>query len=349
MVAEILAPLLAIEPDALSAAMRLARAGQGYEAFSIPKVDPSKTRTIHAPVPLLKEVQRAILSVLEPLPLPTCVHGFRRGRSIVTAARAHLRARALLNVDLIDFFHSVEAFKVRRALLSSLIPRWVRETGELERRDIPAVLEALVTLTTFDQGHEGAIQRVLPQGAPTSPVLANLAARPLDRAILALIRDLPGELVYTRYADDLTISSPYEIDRSVLGEVLKAITRSGFRPHPAKIVLASTLKGSPHFRQRLTVTGLVVDPVAKTLRIPRDRLERFRAKMHQASHQPVLEEAVLEQIEGMVSFVLMVYGQLPPALEKAYARFTEAHGLKAIEPGRSRKIARRKAAQAESY
>lgn len=192
MVAEVLAPLLSIEVSLLEEALRLVRSGQGYEAFSIPKADPQKTRTIHAPVEPLKRVQRALLGVLEDLPLPACVHGFRRGRSIVTAAKAHLRARALVNVDLVDFFHSVDAFKVRRALLSSLIPRWVRETGELEKKDVGPALELLVELVTFDLPGDTVIRRVLPQGAPTSPALANLAARTLDRAILALIRELPG-------------------------------------------------------------------------------------------------------------------------------------------------------------
>jgi len=292
-------------------------------------------------------VQRALIDLVEPLALSSAVHGFRRGRSIVTAAKRHVGARALINVDLKDFFHSVDDERVARALERSLIPRLVDETGELTRdeaREIVALIGRLVTWPA-----EGRPRPVLPQGAPTSPFLANLAARPIDVDLKKLLEDTPGEYVYTRYADDLTISATHEIDRLLLEAVLRVVHRSGFTHNPEKVTIASTIKGSPHFRQKLEVTGLVIDTRERTVRIPRSRLDRFRLKIHQAAIVPKLDEDSIHEIEGIVSFVHMVYGGLPQTLEGAYARFCAAHERKPLEPGKSRRRARKQALDDELY
>lgn len=343
----LLAGLIGATEAELAAAIAVIEGQTAYERFEIPKLGTRAPRVIHAPVAPLKQVQRALITLIEPLALPAAVHGFRRGHSIVTGAQKHLGARALLNVDLKDFFHSVDADRVTRSLVRSLEPRLVTETAELTRTECREVIALIVRLTTWTP--PGLGRPVLPQGAPTSPFLANLAARKLDVELAQLLATLPGDLVYTRYADDLTISSPYEIDRRLIGEVLKIVERSGFRANPQKIHLASTIKGSPHYRQKLTVTGLVLDTREKVLRIPRARLDAYRLKLHQAALAGRLDEATVQEIEGIVSFVHMVYHALPPSLEAAYERFTDAHGVKPILPGKSRRIAKRRATNKELY
>lgn len=343
----ILAALTGLPRVSIEEARALVAAGQAYERFEIPKVARGQVRVIHAPVARLRAVQRGLLALLDPLPLPACVHGFRRGRSIVTGAQQHVRARSMIGVDLADFFHSVDVRRVERTLLRSLVPRVVEETAEVSKAEAPALVELIAALCTW--APPGFERPVLPQGAPTSPALANLAARRLDVAIGRLIASLPGELVYTRYADDLTLSSPYEIDRGVLGLLLRLVDANGFAANPAKISIASTLPGSPHFRQRLEVTGLVIDARERVVRIPRARMEEYRVRIHQAANLPLLDRETQEAIEGIVSFVHMVYRALPPALDRAYQRFVDAHELLALEPGKSRRIARRKAAGRAGY
>ncbi len=343
----VLAALTGLPRDRIEAASALLARGEAYQRFEIPKVARGQVRVIHAPVEVLRDVQRGLLPLLEPLPLPASVHGFRKGRSIVTGAQQHVRARAMVNVDLADFFHSVDDRRVARALLRSLVPRVVEETLEVARAEGRGLVELITTLCTWTP--PGLARPVLPQGAPTSPALANLAARRLDVALGRLVADLPGELVYTRYADDLTVSSPYEIDRGVLGRVLELVVASGFRANPAKVSIASTIPGSPHYRQRLEVTGLAIDPRERVVRIPRDRMEAYRVRLHQAANVPLLDREARERIEGIVSFVHMVYGALPPALARAYQRLTEAHELLPLEPGKSRKMARKKAAGRAGY
>lgn len=343
----LLAKLIDLPATEVEEALALVTRGEAYDRFEIPKVGTRSPRVIQAPVERLKRVQRALIGLLEPLALHSAVHGFRRGRSIVTGAEKHVHARAILNIDLKDFFHSVDRDRVRRALQRSLLPRLVEETGELTKAEGEAVVAVVTELTTY--AVPGRDLPVLPQGAPTSPFLANLAARKLDQEISELLAGLPGELVYTRYADDLTISAPHEIDRRLIGEIIKRVQRAGFAVNPQKVRLASTLKGSPHYRQKLEVTGLVIDPRDKVLRIPRDRLELYRLKIHQAAHLQQLDPGTRQEIEGFVSFAFMVYRTLPPSLATAYERFTAAHRLAPLKVGKSRRAARRRATQKELY
>jgi hypothetical protein len=347
--AALLSALIDLPGEAVAEALRLIDVGDAYESFEIPKLGRRDPRVITAPKEPLKRVQRALIVLLEPLPVASSVHGFRRGRSIVTGAKAHVNARALISIDLSDFFHSVPRSRVERALARSLEPRLVEETKELSPPEGRALVALIARLCTWPVAANK--EAVLPQGSPSSPHLANLAARPLDTEIAALLRAIPGEYTYTRYADDLTISAPHEIDRSLLGEVLRRVERSGFRANPEKVRIASTLKGSKHFTQRLMITGLMLDPRDRSVRIPRPRLDRYRAQIHQAANLPhdQLRAETVQQIEGIVSFVHMVYGRLPPALDGAYQRFLEAHQRPRLVAGKSRRFARRKATNRELY
>lgn len=344
---DLLAALIDLPAGQIETVLRLIERGEAYERFLIPKPGRRPPRQISAPVESLKEVQRGINILLEPLPLSMAVHGFRRSRSIVTGARAHVYARALINVDLRDFFHSVDDLRVIRALERSLVPRLADDTGDLTRPEARAVVKLIATLCTWRVPERK--RPVLPQGAPSSPFLANLAARTLDDAVKKLLDGTPGEFTYTRYADDLTISAPHEIDRTLLGELLRVIQRSGFVHNPEKVHIASTIKGSPHFRQKLEVTNLTIDTRDHQVRIPRARLERFRMYIHQASLVTDLDEESLRKVEGIISFVHMVYSQLPPSLGRAYDRFCDAHRRPRLRPGKSRRQARRRAMNPELY
>jgi hypothetical protein len=109
------------------------------------------------------------------------------------------------------------------------------------------------------------------QGLPTSPVIANLAAIDMDKAILRLIEEKP--ITYTRYADDLTFSFDYWANYFLLlKEIPQIVSRCGFSINPAKT----------HFQDgrfgRRIITGVSVD---NDLRIPRS----FKRKMRAARHQ----------------------------------------------------------------
>lgn len=153
-----------------------------YNKFTIPKRSGGK-RTILAPAPELKQLQRRILRrLLARLRTHPCAMGFEKGRSIVTNARPHVQADVVIRMDIRDFFGKTSAQRVNAF--------W-RFIGW----DKPCA-DILTRLCT----HDGA----LPQGAPTSPRLSNLVNYGLDARLEKWGQ--PIGAIYTRYADDMVFS-----------------------------------------------------------------------------------------------------------------------------------------------
>ncbi len=159
-----------------------------YRDFTIPKQS-GGTRRILAPDDDLKKLQRRILRrLLNRLRAHPAVMGFERNRSIVTNAKSHVGRAAVLGMDLVDFFPSTSARRVRK---------YFRRIGW--NRQAVGILARLCC-------HEGG----LPQGAPTSPRLSNLVNYRLDARLAGMAKKLGA--VYTRYADDITVSFSEEPD-----------------------------------------------------------------------------------------------------------------------------------------
>jgi len=207
-----------------------------------------KVRWIEAPRPHLKCIQRSLLDImLYSLWATAHAHGFVPGRSIVTNARLHVGRQWVVTLDIKDFFPSITHRQVRRAIDS---------LGE--EADCLAAIARLLT-------RHGR----LPQGAPTSPHIANLVAAELDQR-LAKTADTRG-WSYTRYADDLTFSGD-STPRGLVDEVETLLREHGFR----------AARGKTHVMgrdQRQVVTGLVVND---RVRLPKPQRRRLRAMLHQA-------------------------------------------------------------------
>lgn len=220
---------------------------QSYHSFTVPKRD-GTSRTIDAPSDELKAAQRKLLAWLETnYGFSEHVTGFRRGKSLWDNAKPHSGKKAVVNVDVEDFFPSVTETKVSKALVAIGIP----ETS------IPEFLR----LTTY--------RGCLPQGAPTSPFIANLVFAPVDDAVVKLLKKYDKKAKYTRYADDLTFSSN---DSKIVNAIRiiedGILPRFGFRAKKKK-----TCVYRAHTRQ--TVTGLVVN--GKKPRISRERYMKIRS------------------------------------------------------------------------
>ena len=151
------------------------------------------------------------------------VHGFARGRSPVTNALAHVGHAYTVSFDLADFFESVTAEKL---------------AGKLSADELALVLV------------DGAAR----QGLPTSPAVANIAASDLDRAILKWVAKAEKQVIYTRYADDLTFS----FDDAALIAVLRLkipeiVGRCGFAVNERKTHVQAAVAG------RRIICGVGVD------------------------------------------------------------------------------------------
>ncbi|MGH2841990.1 MAG: reverse transcriptase family protein [Solirubrobacteraceae bacterium] len=237
---------------------------------------------VEAPKARLKEIQRWILrEILDQVPAHEAAHGFTRGRSAVTHAELHTGQAAVLRLDLKDFFASVSAGRVYRILRTLGYSRSVSHTlTGLTTNTIPESVWERITSATpahavtsrFRLGRQLATPH-LPQGAPTSPALANLAAFRLDRRLTGLAR--ASGVSYSRYADDLTFSGPGRLarHRSQFEAVATTIIRSeGFMVNSAK----STTQGAGGCQ---TVCGVVVNVRTN---IPRIEYDRLKAVLHNA-------------------------------------------------------------------
>jgi retron-type reverse transcriptase len=233
-------------------------------------------RLIEAPKPRLKSAQRSILrEILDHIPPHAAAHGFRRQRSIQTYAAPHVAQAVVLKLDLREFFPTIRAAQIRAMFLTAGYPQRVAEclTGLCTTAIADSIWDDEVALCRCS--HRGLkllyAQRHLPQGAPTSPALANLAAFRLDSRLSALARSADAN--YTRYADDLAFSGGDEFARRAKRFYVHAaatIEEEGFRVNFRKTRI---------MRQgvRQQVAGLVLN---RRINARRDEYERLKAILY---------------------------------------------------------------------
>jgi RNA-directed DNA polymerase len=173
-----------------------------YRPFTIPKRD-GTPRQIWAPLPRLKAAQRWVLdNILANIPVHGAAHGFLPERSILTHARLDTNSRQVVRIDIEDFFPTVSFPRVKGVF---------RQAGY--REQVATLLALLCTeaprqVVIIDEKplFVALGPRCLPQGAPTSPAITNIACFRLDRRLTGLA--LKQGWRYSRYADDLTFSLP---------------------------------------------------------------------------------------------------------------------------------------------
>lgn len=169
----------------------------------------SGLRVIEQPKPLLKAAQRDIVrEILRWVPAHPTAHGFIRGRSVVSFTQEHVGQQAVLRIDLENFFPSINPARVSAVFRSLGYPLPVTRvlTDLCTTSSQLDTLPELAGLARDEQLRLSALygRRHLPQGAPTSPALANLVAFRLDGR-LARLAEKAG-CHYSRYADDLLFS-----------------------------------------------------------------------------------------------------------------------------------------------
>jgi len=194
-----------------------------------------KIRTIAAPSLKLKERQRWILrNILERIEIDSNVHGFVQGKSIVTNAKQHINKEEILCVDILEFFGSIKSEKVFEVFL---------KCGYDEN-----ISRLLTELCTYND--------CLPQGAPTSPALSNIIFKNCDIRLKELAQ--ANDLTYSRYADDITVSSNNNNIFQHYNAIKNILSDEGYRLNKDKTHI---MVG----KQRKIVTGLLVSDKVKVL------------------------------------------------------------------------------------
>lgn len=264
-----LAHLVGVSPKLIFGIIR--NPSRHYNYFPLRKKD-GRIRAISAPKTYLKVIQWWILdNILKKLPHDPCVTGFVQGRGIFANAKVHFGARHLYNTDLKDFFPNIPLEKVHDF--------WVG----LDAYPVD-VCDQLSHICTLNGG--------LPQGAPTSPIIANMIASTLDRDLDAYCKERGWN--YSRYADDITISSESRIGDATVDDVNRLIVRNGFTENKSK----RRFRGNG---QRMEVTGLVIN---QKIQFPRRWRKTARAIFFQAIRSPSTDKQQYDLVSGYVGALI---------------------------------------------
>lgn len=299
-----------------------------YLAFDIPKKNGGKRRIL-APSEKLKTLQSRLANLLKKIYTPRePVKAFREGSSIVANASPHCRKKYVFNIDLENFFGTITFSRIRGMLISkpySLLPE---------------------TATVI--AHLATVNGVLPQGAPSSPILSNMLCASLDRDLHSLAKR--NRAIYTRYADDITFSfyspaeflpknlveyslsngKPNHYFSKVGAELDELVRRHGFVINQAKVRLQGP-------GERRVVTGLVTNQKPN---VPRTYIRKTAALIHSIEKHGIEAANVIykqknpnssgileSHLQGRLLFIKQVTGEK----SEVYRRLAQRYNMLPIK------------------
>jgi 5S rRNA maturation endonuclease (ribonuclease M5) len=293
--------MLGFKPQALAYILYKKTPDSKYQHFEIPKRS-GGMRKISAPCAELMTLQKRLSDLLQ-----DCIveinksrniesalsHGFRRKHSIITNAKKHRKRRYVFNLDLENFFGTINFGRVRGFFISN--------RHFLLKPDVATIL---AQIACYDNA--------LPQGSPCSPVISNLIAHPLDIRLANLAKKTG--CTYSRYADDLTFSTNkpifppeiavkinHELNQWEVGKSLgKVIKKADFSINASKTRMQ-------YYISRQDVTGLVVNTKIsvrseywRTARAMAHTLFKTGEFQLDKSKQ---ENGTIEQLNGILNFI----------------------------------------------
>lgn len=305
-----------------------------YQTFTIKKKS-GADRTINAPVKGLKSILRSLNFVLQCIYEPhEAATGFVRDKSIVDNAKKHVGHHYMLNLDLKDFFHSFDRKWVKYGFMAEPF-----NIGK-EREELAFLLASLCT-HPLEIG--GVAKNVLPQGSPTSPTLTNILCKKLDRRLNGLANRFGA--TFSRYADDITFSSPHNIYQVEQNPVLNAKGfYDNFRAELDRIIKGENLFINPKKTRlqkagyRQEATGLIVNDkvnvrrkYVKQIRMWLYYWEKYGYEKAQKifikdyisdkGHVKNMNAHLINVLDGKLEFLRMVKGKEDSTYNKLKARF----------------------------
>lgn len=255
-----------------------------YRKFEIKKKS-GKIRTIHEPLPLLKEIQKWIyVNILSNVEVSRYAKGYVKGLSIKDNAKFHKRQKKVLCMDIKEYFPSISEWKVYNLFIS------------LGYREEVAMM--LCKLCTYE-GY-------LPQGAPTSPILSNIITKKLDEKIFDICIKINANIRYSRYADDMTFSGDFD-QNILIKEIRRVAYEEGFKINDLKTRVSANNKCQK-------VTGIVVNEKLQISRQDRDKVRQevyYLCKYGIKEHLKKItwkksEKEYITNLKGRINFILFI-------------------------------------------
>lgn len=313
----------------------LYRKKDNYRTFEMEKKS-GKKRIINAPNGGVSILQEKLKPIIEYFYRPKkSAHGFIKGKSIITNANMHTKKKFVVNIDLENYFDSIT---------------FARVYGIFKSKPFNFAHPAATVLAQLCT-HNGK----LPQGACTSPILANLASTSLDKQLTQLAGR--KNISYSRYADDITFSynqakvievvEKNEDGSFAISETIdNIISKNGFKINHEKFRVQTK-------NTRQSVTGLVVNEKVnidrKYIRITRSMIHRWKddkvkyailfttEKGYQTKDNKQAIEIFRSHIYGRLSFIKMVRGENYPGYLKLMSYMSHNDPLKTKEGLRAMK------------
>jgi retron-type reverse transcriptase len=266
--------------------------------YEVPKRSGVGVRVIAQPAREVKRIQYWVLAkILKKYPIHSAATGYIEGRGIFDNAAAHSRNPYILKLDFADFFPSIKGTDFVSFAQTADVP--------LPEEDIDMLVRILFWQPKGKQNLQLSI------GAPTSPFLSNAVMIEFDRRVEQFCRQ--NDVVYTRYADDMTFSMHDKNLRATAEGAVKTISRGLQYP---KLVIndRKTIFGS--MAQRRTVTGLVLANDG-SVSLGRGRKRKLRAQIDHFLKGDLPEE-VLSRLSGMLAFANSVEPDFLERLRRKY-------------------------------
>ena len=279
----------------------------GYKHKSITKKN-GNIRNLLVPPLFTKNIQKKIISQINEYYTPAnAVHGFVISkdadiRNIVTNASFHVRKKVVINLDIENFFDSINFGRVRGLFLA--------KPFSLDEK----IATRMAQLTTYNNQ--------LPQGAPTSPIISNIICSKMDHQLIRLAKT--HGYAFTRYADDITFSTnkkiyPLDIE-NLISDIKRIILDNGFNVNEDKTRIQDRYESQ-------IVTGLKVNEKVninrKFIRVIRSMLFSWfskgledASKNHFLTHTNQNEKYIIDKLQsfqniliGKIAFLGLVKGE----------------------------------------
>ena len=277
---------------------------RGYQIITIPKRDGSK-RVIYIPDEALKREQKAIVNFfLKHFKVSPVCYSYRKGIGVKEMAYRHVGAKTVICLDIQDFFHSITDEHIRDAM-------YQRFGSKLNPQFVEYIISVVChTKYEYVNGTLQAVKNLLitPQGAVTSPVISNIVFYHIDNKIQTFAKY--HGLTYTRYADDIIISSRRTLSDSEIENIISVIKnmveysdrkskrQTGFRINREKTKIYK-------YGHRKLVCGLVVND--KTVSVPKKYRRQVRAEIHTVleavKNGKHIDSETIDKLRGKVQWI----------------------------------------------
>jgi len=297
----------------------LKRSPDAFKAKEIKKHDGS-VRTLMIPKSRLKDVQRYVLKkysfLLEKNKFLKRQYAYMKNRNNIMYAKEHVKKKYLVKYDIEDYFNQITFPRIYGSLLKNGIP------------DDDAILISQLACYRKNGKHVA-----LAQGSPLSPLLSNLVSTSVDTFFINLEKSL-SDTHYSRYADDITLSTDSKRDYNTIIEkydyINKAMEKRGFKLNEEKyrtIMYGRRLVGGIKVNEKLNLNKDYIDNLKLNLYFARKDYQKTR-DLYISLHKEYMKTEDIDlyyrnSLIGKINYLTQVKGETDPKVRKLKELFNE--------------------------